>query len=62
MEEKKDNQQKKVILSQKEFLKDLGLLIVKKILPIQFVENMWLKSLILRLCPKLNSLSKKQFS
>ncbi len=53
-------QKKKV--SQKEFLEDLGLLIVKNNLPIQFVESMWLKCLILHLCPKLNFLSKRQFS
>ncbi len=28
----------------------------------QFVESMWLKHLILRFCPKLNFLSKRQFS
>jgi hypothetical protein len=47
---------------QKEFLEDLGLLIVKNNLPIQFVESMWLKSLIICLCPKLNFPSKRQFS
>jgi len=47
---------------QKELKKDLGLLIVKNNLPTQFVENMWLKHLILHLCPKLNFLSKRQFS
>ncbi len=45
-----------------EFLKDLGLLIVKNNLLIQFVESMWLKRLILHLCPKLNFLSETQFS
>jgi hypothetical protein len=47
---------------QKEFLENLGLLIVKSNLPIQFVESMWLKHLILRLCPKINFPSKRQFS
>jgi len=47
---------------QKEFLKDLGLLIIKKNLPIQYVESMWLKHLILCLCPKRNFPSRKQFS
>jgi hypothetical protein len=32
-----------------EFLEDLGLLIIKDNFPIQFVENKWLKHLILRL-------------
>jgi hypothetical protein len=49
-------------VSQKEFLEDLGLLIVNNNLPIQFVENMWFKCLILHLCPKLNFLSRRQFS
>jgi hypothetical protein len=31
----------------KEFLEDLGLLIIKENFPIQFVESMWLKHLIL---------------
>jgi hypothetical protein len=39
---------------QKEFLENLGLLIVKNNLLIQFVENMWLKCLILHFYPKLN--------
>ncbi len=53
---------KKEDVPQKEFLKDLGLLIIKNNLPIQFVESMWLKHLILCLCPKRNFPSKKQFS
>jgi hypothetical protein len=47
---------------QKEFLEDLGLLIVKKNLPILFMESMWMKRLILHLCPKLNFPSRRQFS
>ncbi len=47
---------------QKYFLEDMGLLIVKNNLPIQFVENIWLKLLVLCLCPKLNFPSKRQFS
>jgi hypothetical protein len=43
---------KKEDVPKKEFLKDLGLLIIKNNLPIQFVESMWLKCLILCLCPK----------
>jgi hypothetical protein len=46
----------------KKLFKDLGLLIVKNNLPIQFVENILFKRLVLRLCPKLNSLPKRQFS
>jgi hypothetical protein len=53
---------KRVDVPQKEFLEDFGLLIIKNNLPIQFVESMWLKNLILHLCPKLNFLSKRQFS
>ncbi len=45
------NSFKKEDVSWKEFLEDLGLSIVKNNLPIQFVESMWLKCLILRLCP-----------
>jgi hypothetical protein len=44
---------------QKEFLEDLGLLIVKNNLSMQFVESMWLKCLILHLCPKLNFHSRR---
>jgi hypothetical protein len=50
---------KKEYVSHKIFLEDLGLLIVKNNLPIQFVESMWLKHLILHLCPKLNFLFKR---
>jgi hypothetical protein len=49
-------------VSHKEFLEDLALLIVKNNLLIQFVESMWLKCLIIHLCPKLNFPSKRQFS
>jgi hypothetical protein len=45
----------------KEFLDDLSLLIVKNNLPIQLVESMRLKHLILHLCPKLNFPSRRQF-
>jgi len=53
---------KKEDVPQKEFLEDLGLLIVNNNLPIQFVENVWLKCLTMHLCPKLNFPSKRQFS
>jgi hypothetical protein len=47
---------------QKEFLEDLGFFIVKTNLQIWFVENMWLKCLILCWCQKLNFPFKRQFS
>jgi hypothetical protein len=42
---KKDNEQ------QKDFLQDLGLLIVKDQLPLKFVEIVWFEHPILHLCP-----------
>jgi hypothetical protein len=33
------------------FMKDLALIIVKNYLPLQFVESVWLKCLVLHLCP-----------
>jgi hypothetical protein len=57
----KDSFKKEDVLN-KEFLEELGLLIIKNNLLIQFVESIWLKRLILRLCPKLNFPSKRQFS
>jgi hypothetical protein len=41
---------KKDDVQQKDFLQDLGLLIVKNDLPMQFVENIWMKCLALHLC------------
>jgi hypothetical protein len=38
---------------QQKFVEDLCLLVVKKYLPIQFVENVWLKRLCMHLCPQL---------
>jgi hypothetical protein len=55
------NSFKKEDVPQKDFFEDLGLLIVKNNLPMQFMESMWLKRLILCLCPKLNFHSKRQF-
>jgi hypothetical protein len=49
------------ILSKNKFVKDLCLLIVKNNLPIQFMESIWLKHLVLRFCPKLISPFKRQF-
>ncbi len=48
-------------MPEKEFLEDLGLLIIKNDLLIQFVESIWLKHLVLDLCPKLNFPSKSLF-
>jgi hypothetical protein len=45
------NSFKKEDLPWKEFLEGMGLSIVKDNLPIQFVESMWLKRLVLHLCP-----------
>jgi hypothetical protein len=53
---KKDNVQ------QKQFLKDLALLVVKFHLLIQFVDNTWLKHLALHLCPRVVFPSRKMFS
>jgi hypothetical protein len=47
---------------QKDFFQDLGLLIIKNNTLFQFVESIWLKRLVLHLCPKLNFPSKKQCS
>jgi hypothetical protein len=49
-------------VQQKDFLQDLGLLIVKNNLPLQFVENVWFKHLILHLSFKVVFPSRKQFS
>jgi hypothetical protein len=43
---------------QKESLEYLGILIIKKLLLIQFIESIWLKQLALHLCPKLKFPSK----
>ncbi len=56
------NTLKKEDVPHKSFLEDLNLLIIKKNLSIQFVEGMWFKRLIFRFCPKLNFLSRRQFS
>jgi hypothetical protein len=53
---KKDN------VHQKEFLENLSLLVMKSHLPIQFVESMWLKCIILQLCPRVIFPSKKMFN
>jgi hypothetical protein len=37
-------------VEQKKYLKDIGLLVVKNNLPIQFVESVWLKRLCMHLC------------
>jgi len=52
---KKDNVQ------QKYFLQSLGLLIIKNNLPLQFVESIWFKCLILHLFPKVVLYYRKHF-
>jgi len=52
---KKDNVQ------QKDFLQSLGLLIMKKNLPLQFVESIWFKCLILHLFLKVVLYYRKHF-
>jgi hypothetical protein len=42
---------KKDDVEQKMFMENLALLIMKNHLPMQFVKNMWLKCLMLQLCP-----------
>jgi len=50
-------------VQQKQFLQDLGLLIVKIHLPIQFVKNTWLKiCFAMHLCLRVLFLEKKFFS
>jgi hypothetical protein len=46
-------------VQQKEFDEDLGFLIVKNNLPIQFVDSVSFKILILNLCPRINFPSKR---
>jgi hypothetical protein len=53
---------KKDEVQQKQFFKDLGLLIIKNHLPLQFVENSWLKRFSMHLCPNFDFLSIKFFS
>ncbi len=44
------------------FVENLALLIVKNHLPLQFVESVWLKCLMLQLCPHVQFPSQKLFS
>jgi hypothetical protein len=53
---------KKNDMQQKEFDENLGLLIVKNNLTIQFFKSVSFKRLALYLCPKINVPSKRQFS
>jgi hypothetical protein len=48
-------------LYQKHFLEDLGLLIIKNHLLLQFVENIWSKQFSMHLCPRLFFLSTINF-
>jgi hypothetical protein len=50
---------KKKDVPQNYLKKNMGPLIIKSNLPIELVESMWLKRLILHLCAKLNFLSKR---
>jgi hypothetical protein len=47
-------------MQQKDFLQDLGLLNVKNNVPLQFVESVWSKHLILHLCPRAVFLFRKK--
>jgi hypothetical protein len=49
-------------VQQKQFLQDLAFLVVKNHLPIQFVESIWLKHLVMHLCPRVAFQSRKLFS
>jgi hypothetical protein len=51
-----------MICSKKKKLQDLGLLIMKNNLQLQFVENVWFKFLILCLCPRVVFLFRKKKS
>ncbi len=53
------NSFKKNDVQQKEFDEDLGFLIVKNNLRIQFVDSVSFKILILNLCPRINFPSKR---
>jgi hypothetical protein len=44
------------------FVENLGLLIVKNHLPLQFMENVWLKFLVLQLCPHVQFHSRELIS
>ncbi len=46
-------------LWQMQILEDLGILVVKNNLPMLFIDNMWLKLLVLHLCPRVNLFFKK---
>jgi len=49
-------------VEQKMFMENLTLLIVKNHLPLQFVESVWLKHLVLQLCHCVQFPSRKLFS
>jgi hypothetical protein len=44
---------------QKQVLENLGLLVGKNKLPMLFVDSMWLKHLVLHICPRVNFPPKK---
>jgi len=41
---------KKIMHNKKTFVENLGLLVIKNHLPIQFVESIWLNNLVIQLC------------
>jgi hypothetical protein len=51
---------KKDDVQQKQNLEDLGFLIVTNHLPLQFVENSWLKKFNMHLCPRIIFLFRKK--
>jgi hypothetical protein len=51
---------KKDDAKQKMFMEDLTLLIVKNHLPLQFAKSVWLKHLVLQLCPCVHLPSQKK--
>jgi hypothetical protein len=51
----------KDVVQQKKFLQDLALLVVKTHLPIQFVENTWLKCLVMIYVQELCFYQEKRF-
>jgi len=53
---------KRMMWNKKMFVENLALLIVKNHLALQFVENVWLKHLVLQLCPHVQFPFQKLFS
>ncbi len=53
---------KKDVVQQKQFLHDIGFLVVKNHLPTQFVRSTWLKCVVMHLSLRIVFPSKKMFS